>query len=222
MAIESMVPKIEYLNNTKELIKEALIEKGVEVADTDTFRSYAEKIENMEVGEKVVLPTNAKITFADITSDISPTGQAINVTDEMLSDFFNSVDTSNMYQCVAFYDELNDFTCEHITTVPLFDTGNCSTFYEMFYNCSALENVPVYDTSNVIDMGSMFSGCHNLTDESLNNILLMCINATQIIGTKDLYSILSSDYYPSSRIEALPAYQDFIDAGWILGDGGGK
>jgi len=36
--------KLDYLNDTKTAIKEAIVEKGVEVADTDTFRSYAEKI----------------------------------------------------------------------------------------------------------------------------------------------------------------------------------
>lgn len=36
--------KLEYLFITKEQIKQAIIAKGVEVSDSDTFRSYAEKI----------------------------------------------------------------------------------------------------------------------------------------------------------------------------------
>lgn len=223
MNIESITPKLNYLNHTKELIKEALIEKGVEVTDTDTFRSYAEKIENMEVGGKAVLPPNAIITFADIPAGISPTGQDIIVDDLTLDIFFDSVDTSHMFYAISFYDSVNDFVCEHITTAPLFDTSNCRSFRNMFFDCSALENVPVYDTSNAVEMKYMFSGCYNLTDESLNNILLMCINATNISSSnKDLYTIITSDAYPTSRIETLPAYQDFVDAGWILGNGGGK
>ena len=36
--------KLAYLNETKSLIKQAIIDKGVTVSDTDTFRSYADKI----------------------------------------------------------------------------------------------------------------------------------------------------------------------------------
>ena len=42
--------KLNYLLETKQAIKQALIDKGQEVADTDTFRSYAEKIEAIEAG----------------------------------------------------------------------------------------------------------------------------------------------------------------------------
>ena len=49
--------KLDYLNETKNLIKEAIINKGQEVLDTDTFRSYAEKINNIENLDT----TNAKI-----------------------------------------------------------------------------------------------------------------------------------------------------------------
>ena len=40
------LPKqLEHLQETKELIKQAIIAKGVEVNDEDTFRSYADKID---------------------------------------------------------------------------------------------------------------------------------------------------------------------------------
>lgn len=42
--------KLNYLLETKQAIKQAIIDKGQEVADTDTFRSYAEKIEAIEAG----------------------------------------------------------------------------------------------------------------------------------------------------------------------------
>ena len=42
--------KLAYLEETKGLIKEAIIAKGVEVTDTDTFRSYANKIEAIQAG----------------------------------------------------------------------------------------------------------------------------------------------------------------------------
>ena len=42
--------KINYLNDTKAAIKEAIKNKGVTVSDSDTFRSYAEKIGTIETG----------------------------------------------------------------------------------------------------------------------------------------------------------------------------
>ena len=40
--------KLNYLLETKQAIKQALIDKGQEVADTDTFRSYADKIASIQ------------------------------------------------------------------------------------------------------------------------------------------------------------------------------
>ena len=42
--------KLAYLQETKDAIKSALIEKGQTVADTDTFRSYADKVLAIEGG----------------------------------------------------------------------------------------------------------------------------------------------------------------------------
>lgn len=53
--------KLNYLAETKEAIKDAIINKGAEVSDMDTFRSYAEKIDElptMYVAEE--LPSAAK------------------------------------------------------------------------------------------------------------------------------------------------------------------
>ena len=46
----TVVEKYQYLEGTKEAIKKAIKNKGVEVLDTDTFRSYAEKIESIGGG----------------------------------------------------------------------------------------------------------------------------------------------------------------------------
>ena len=46
----TIAEKLTYLNGTKTAIKIAIINKGVSVSDTDTFRSYASKIESMQTG----------------------------------------------------------------------------------------------------------------------------------------------------------------------------
>lgn len=46
----TIAEQINYLAETKTAIKEALVAKGVNVADTDTFRSYADKIGQIQSG----------------------------------------------------------------------------------------------------------------------------------------------------------------------------
>lgn len=46
----SITNKLEYLQETKNQIKNAITEKGVTISDTDTFRSYADKIASISTG----------------------------------------------------------------------------------------------------------------------------------------------------------------------------
>ena len=102
--------------------------------------------------------------------------------------------------------------------MPLVDTSNVTVATYAFRGCARLQVVPALNLSNVTSMSNMFSQCNALSTESLNNILIMCINATSYTGTKKLSELgFSSTYYPASAIQALPKYQDFIDAGWTIG-----
>ena len=53
--------KLNYLDETKELIREAIVAKGQAVTDSDTFRSYADKIGAIETAADPVL-TNLNVT----------------------------------------------------------------------------------------------------------------------------------------------------------------
>jgi surface protein len=110
------------------------------------------------------------------------------------------------------------YNCENLLTVPQLNTSSATKMGSMFYNCKNLTTIPQLDTSKVTNMNYMFQTCKSLTDESLNNILAMCINATSYTGTKTLRILgIESINYPASRIQALSNYQAFIDAGWTIG-----
>lgn len=49
----SIEDKLSYLNETKQQIKQAIISKGVNIADSDSFRSYADKISNISGGGSI-------------------------------------------------------------------------------------------------------------------------------------------------------------------------
>lgn len=149
----------------------------------------------------------------------------------------NTSNVTNMYQ--MFYNDYNlknmplldtekvtnmnsmFFNCVSLQKILSLDTSNVTNMNAMFGGCENLINVPQFNTSNVTNIASMFSGCYSLNNISLDNILQMCINAVSYTGTKTL-KILGFQYqmtttYPASRIEALPHYQDFLDAGWTIG-----
>lgn len=108
--------------------------------------------------------------------------------------------------------------CVKLTKPPTLDTSSVTNMRGLFQNCTALENIPLYDTSRASDMRYFVTNCPNLSDNSLNNILQMCINAINYGRTKTLASIgLDSTNYPSSRIQGLSNYQAFINAGWSIG-----
>jgi len=108
--------------------------------------------------------------------------------------------------------------CYSLLEVPLLDTSNVTTMSNAFYGAQGLRTIPVFDVSKATQMASMFQGCANLTNESLNNILKMCINATAYTGTKTLSTLgFNNTHQPKTKIQALPSYQDFLDAGWTIG-----
>ena len=123
----------------------------------------------------------------------------------------NTSAVTNMY---GMFD-----ACSSLKEIPLLDTSAVLNMRNMFKSCVALKTIPVLNTSSVTNFQQMFSSCNSLSDTTLDNILQMCINATSYTGTKTLQylGIASYNGYPASRIQSLPHYQDFLDAGWTIG-----
>ena len=111
--------------------------------------------------------------------------------------------------------------CTNLTDIPLLDTSKVGNMRGMFAGCTNLKNIPILDTRSVTGSTGLyntFASCPSFTDTTLDNILQMCINATSYTGTKTLYRTgFNSANYPASRIQALPHYQAFINAGWTIG-----
>ena len=129
---------------------------------------------------------------------------------------YDNWDSSQTNLSQKFYND------KKLVIMPLVDTSKAESKAQMFTSCERLTTVPILDMSLTVNdsrkMG-MFNNCNYLTDESLDNILQMCISMPLFTtATKTLSTLgLSSSYYPATRIEALPHYQDFIDAGWTIG-----
>lgn len=125
-----------------------------------------------------------------------------------LLDISNSTTTLRMFQ-----------NCYALETAPNLDYSQATTVREMFSNCFNLKNVPVLNIkkpSSSTSMNNVFLNCFSLTNTSLDNILQMCIGLTSYGGTKTLKQMGIASTY-ATRIQALPHYQDFLDAGWTIG-----
>lgn len=141
-------------------------------------------------------------------------------TDKTSGTIINCIKEIGYFDTSSYTNMYNMFSgCSSLETVDLLDTSNVTTMNGMFYNCNKLKNIPQFNTAKVTDFNRMFGNIGvSLTDESLNNILGMCINATSYTGTKTLAALSLNEYRaPLARVQALPNYQAFLDAGWSIG-----
>lgn len=110
--------------------------------------------------------------------------------------------------------------CSKLKTAPFFDTSGIvgGNIGSIFKGCSLLENVPVFNFSSVTKLNNVFTNCPNLSNESLNNVLAMCIGATSI--TTASYKTLKQIGLTSAQAttcQTLSNWDDFVAAGWTTG-----
>ena len=109
----------------------------------------------------------------------------------------------------------NFFFNSNLITAPALETAHITNMSSMFSGSFGLIHVPLYDTSSVSTMFNMFKQA-SPDNDSLNNILQMCINATNYGSTKTLKALGISSLQ-ATTCQSLSNYQAFIDAGWTTG-----
>lgn len=108
--------------------------------------------------------------------------------------------------------------CSSLQQAPTITSTKLYYLQNMFEGCTNLQTVPIYNTSNANNMQNMFKGCNNLSNESLNNILQMCINATRITyAAYKKLSYIGLTQEQAERCQSLSNYEAFIAAGWVTG-----
>lgn len=116
------------------------------------------------------------------------------------------------------YDSFNG--CTSLESIDNIILTNVRNITNLFYSCRKLKNIPVIDMSSVRGRNvhqNAFFDCGSLTNQSIDNILQSLITSS-LTGNKTLaYMGFTSATQPASIIQALPHYQDFINAGWSIG-----
>ena len=128
------------------------------------------------------------------------------------------LDTSNVSGWVSTFSN-----CTQLTKIPSLDMSKATYvssnagIKQTFYYCSNLKDVPVLDVSNATQLDRMFENCSKLSNESLNNIMQMCINSkVAYAGYKTLKAVgLSSAQ--ATTCQSLSNWDAFVAAGWSSG-----
>lgn len=152
--------KLDLLKQTKANIKAAIIAKGVEVSDTDTFASFATKIAEI----------NAGTTYEDMLKDLCLVNNTLNlymffnrkhVSQEMINALSNVckdyivTDMMSMSSIETKYDSNITFPAGTVINVNLKATGLLSN---CFYNCKAGGEITININEDSVANLSLNSG----------------------------------------------------------------
>ena len=171
----SIADKLTLLINTKQDIKSAISEKGVEVTGgMTTYADAIRKIEGGGGGDSFYVPVGLK--FAYKGPDGPYTAPDFTLPKLILADGYkdgsymfssnmgltniNGISTTNssLTNCERMFE-----LCTSLTTIPQFDTSNVTSMAFMFDRCRSLTTIPQLETSNVTTMSHMFNDCTSLT-----------------------------------------------------------
>lgn len=157
--------KLAYLEETKTAIKDAIVTKGVEVSDTDTFRSYATAIENIESGGGETIVNQTK------SIEINANGETTVSYDEGYTGLESVVITTNVPtstgDCTAAlcfdglgYDAPPAYLTESVAYSETIKQNYTDT--SNYKDDTDLVFFPNIDLSTNTNISNMFEGCSNL------------------------------------------------------------
>lgn len=120
---QPIIENLEYLKETKEAIREAIVNKGVSVQDTDTFRSYAEKIDSIEPNNiEDLIVANPKVSAQSINPSSGYAGIKQVIINGVTSNIDENIKPENIKQGVTILDVTGNLNSnkiqDKVTVVP--------------------------------------------------------------------------------------------------------
>ena len=188
--------KLQYLNETKGMIKTAIADKGVEIADTDTFRSYVDKIGEIPttVVEEVIKAEKYGMTIDNVLGDVDENGILLAPQPfSFVGTGIKGLDTIKFYEYFA-NSNIENFTMPDIVTVtktsafsyvcqyasklksvsfPNLETVEADSCFSFAFSDSAVENVnfsKLISTKGNSSFTYTFKNCPNLRNVTFENL----------------------------------------------------
>lgn len=184
------------LANTKTAIKDAIVAKGVSVADTDTFASYADKIGQIETGGggEVVNKEKLGVTVDTFLGDVDADGTLGTASGSVAVDFSGVNKIAGSALRYKFYGSfaVTDVLAQSLITVKSYG------LHAAFYGCVYLKNADFNSLQTVEDYGmhSAFEACSGLKSITLGSL--------QTVGTCGMINLCHSNHSLTSvSLESL-------------------
>ena len=196
----SIADKLTLLINTKQDIKSAISEKGVEV--TGGMTTYADAIRRIETGGG-----GGSISSIDIPVGLKFGNSTIRELPQLNLDYGYEDGSYMFYNCddLGRIEGINSKEGSHFTNMSY-----------MFSGCISLFAIPQLDTSNVTDMSYMFDNCQLLTvlerlqldtssatDMSCMYMVCTNINTIPLLNTSNVVD-MSRMFYQCSSLTTIP------------------
>lgn len=155
----SVASEITRLQNAKASIKTSIENKGVTVGD-GTIDTYASKIDEISTSSAILGTKTITANGVYKASDDNLDGYS------QVEVETSGVDINDYYDLTKKNDaDIN----KYIKQIPMIDTSDYTSMYNMFNGYSSLITIPQLDTSNVTNMNGMFSSCVSLKEIPLLN-----------------------------------------------------
>ena len=231
----SIADKLTLLINTKQDIKSAISEKGVEV--TGGMTTYADAIRRIETGggsgDSIYVPVGLKFGCKVPNGPYNPpkfTLPKLILADGYTDGSYMFDGTFGLTSINGIFSNISSLTdcrymfhmCIDLITIPQLDTSNVTTMSHMFELCESLITIPQLKTSKVENMMYMFWKCTSLTSipqmvtsnvTSMDYMLRGCTSLTTIpqLDTSRLQHIYGM-FMECSGLKSLPLL-DFSNVG---------
>ena len=180
--------------------------------------------------QNVVFDPSKVVTTSTSTSDINLLKKCIIKFNDIVLDFSGSKNTAYLFSGCAHLVEIPTIIntsdviiarymfayMYNVDTFPNIDLSNATDLQYLCVN-STFVNFPVLDLHSANTMYYMFSGCTQLSDDSLNNIMEICINGTSLSSSNKHLKYLGLTSEQATKCTTLSNYQAFLDAGWTTG-----
>lgn len=177
----TIADRLRYLLTTKSHIKDAIKNRGVEVADSDSFRSYADKIKSIKTADDVVgyiLPSGYAFNKVRTTNNLVLTDWDTSHVKSMANAFANcsqlvTLDVSNWDLSKVFSIQSFVQYCSNLTSVDCsnWNTKSVVNFMGAFSGCPKLETITGlsdFDTSSCTNMYALFRNSAKLNNYDLS------------------------------------------------------